>query len=314
MVMGIYDRDYYRREGPSFLETFARQGQVCKGLIVANVIAYILQFLTRQQVAMDGFALPVWTEPFTDFFLLDPDKVWSGEVWRLLTHAFLHSTASPLHILFNMLFLWWFGQDLEERLGHKEFLAFYLVAAVAGGVAYVLGARLDPIHLGGRALGASGAVTAVMVVFAFYQPHYVVLLFFVLPIPVWVLVAFQVGKDVLAFLGRAPNGVGIMAHLGGAAFGALYYTFHWRILNLWPNFRFRQRQRARPRLRVYREEAETPHPVPVAAAPASDVDEQLEAKLDAVLAKVARSGQASLSEGEKQILLRASEVYKKRRS
>jgi len=302
--MGIYDRDYYRREGPSFLDAFARQGQVCKWLVIANIVAFIIQIVTRQQ----------GTEPFTDFFCLNLDRVWAGEVWRLLTHAFLHSTADPWHILINMLFLWWFGQDLEERMGHGEFLAFYLSAALAGGITFLLGAKLD-LMLGGNALGASGAVTAVMVVFAFYHPHHVILLMFVLPVPIWLLVVFQVGKDFLAFLNKNPNGIAVTAHLGGAAFGALYYAFQWRILSLWPNLRARQRQRARPRLRVYHEEEpDTPQPVSVGAAPLADVDEQLEAKLDAVLAKVARTGQASLTDNEKQILMRASEIYKKRRS
>ena len=68
----------------------------------------------------------------------------------------------------------------------------------------------------------------------------------------------------------------------------------------------------RPRLHVYRDEPR--QPVPVAAPPSGDVDEQLEAKLDAVLEKVARTGKDSLTDNEKQILMRASEIYKKRRS
>ena len=79
-----------------------------------------------------------------------------------------------------------------------------------------------------------------------------------------------------------------------------------------------QRPRARPRLRVYHEEAsQAAPPVAVVEAPAAtshDVDEQLEAKLDAVLEKVARFGQESLTDVERQLLLRASELYRKRRT
>ena len=88
---------------------------------------------------------------------------------------------------------------------------------------------------------------------------------------------------------------------------------HWRLMSLWPGLRSWQRQRSRPRLRVYREE-EAPQAAPVAAPPPDMDVEQLEAKLDAVLEKVARQGRDSLTEGERQILLRASEVYKKRRT
>ncbi len=301
--MGIYDRDYYRREGPSFLGAFANRGQVCKWLIIINVIAYVIQLATRDR----GGA-------FTEAFLLDAPKVFSGEVWRLLTYAFLHAENAWVHILFNMLFLWWFGHELEDLYGRWEFLAFYLVSAVVGGAVFALAWKvgLGPPYC----LGASGAVTAVMVVFAFHYPTRIILLFFVLPVPIWLLVVFQVVQDSFGFLsGGNGQNIAFAVHLGGAAFGALYYQANLRLLDLWPKAGPRARQRARPRLRVYREEeAETPQPVSVPAPVGQDVDEQLEAKLDAVLEKVARSGQASLTDTEKQILLRASEIYKRRRS
>jgi membrane associated rhomboid family serine protease len=308
--MGIYDRDYYRREGPSFLGSFANRGQVCKWLVMINVIVFIIQLLTPGR----GDGGPPWGR-FTDFFMLQPERVLHGEVWQVLTYAFLHATSSPMHILFNMLFLWWFGHEVEELYGHAEFLAFYLVAAVLGGLAFVATYLVGMTPAFATCLGASGAVTAVMVVFAFHFPRRVILLFFVLPVPIWLLVVFQVAQDTFGFLSGNTGGVAVSVHLAGAAFGALYYQAHRRLLDLWPKFRSRQRQRSRPRLRVYREdEAETPQPVPVPAPPAPDVDEQLEAKVDAVLEKVARSGQASLTDSERQLLLRASEIYKKRRS
>jgi membrane associated rhomboid family serine protease len=301
--MGIYDRDYYRREGPSFLGTFTSQGQVCKWLIIINAIAFVFEILTFHR----GF-------PFTQFFLLEPDLVFRGEIWRLLTYAFLHAPFSLWHILWNMVFLWWFGHELEQMYGRWEFLAFYLLSAVLGGIAYTLAWKAG-IGPGAPCLGASGAVTAVMVLYAFHFPSRIILLFFVLPVPIWVLVAVQVLQDSFGFLSGADSGVAVTVHLAGAAFGALYYQTGLHLLGMLPSFRFRLPQRSRPRLRVYREdETETPQPVPVAAPPAGDVDEQLEAKLDAILEKVARSGQGSLTDSERQILLRASEIYKKRRS
>jgi membrane associated rhomboid family serine protease len=301
--MGIYDRDYYRREGPSFLGTFTSQGQVCKWLIIINAIAFVIQVLTASRGV-----------PFTEFFDLTPQKVFDGEVWRLLTYAFLHSPGSLFHILWNMLFLWWFGHELEEMYGRWEFLAFYITSALLGGIVYTL-AWFFGIGPPNPCLGASGAVTAVMVVFAFHYPTRIILLFFVLPVPIWVLVAFQVLQDSFGFLSGLDRGIAVTVHLAGAGFGALYYQTNLRLLDMLPTFHLGQRPRSRPRLRVYREEeAETPQPVQVGASPAGDVDEQLEAKLDAVLEKVARSGQASLTETERQILLRASEIYKKRRS
>jgi hypothetical protein len=92
----------------------------------------------------------------------------------------------------------------------------------------------------------------------------------------------------------------------------MYYKYQWRILNFSPNLRFWTNLRSRPRLRVYHEE-KSPGPGSFKST-AVERDEQMEAKVDAVLEKVARFGQSSLTEEEKQILLKASEVYKKRRS
>src|SRR5437660_7990093 len=178
--MGIYDRDYYRREGPSYLGSFIERGRMCKWLIAINVGFFIIQLVTlpdrHREMFEDGEAIAVPAEPsrgpFTDALILDPDKVLHGQVWRLLSHAFLHDPARgglPMHILFNMLFLWWFGSDVEDLYGPKEFLVFYLTAAVVAGMAYVLTSKAG-LHLAKPALGASGAVTAVLVLCAIHYP------------------------------------------------------------------------------------------------------------------------------------------------
>jgi hypothetical protein len=159
----------------------------------------------------------------------------------------------------------------------------------------------------------------VMVVYACHFPREIIYFFGVLPIPVWLFVGVQVAQDTIIFVGQTATRVGVSAHLGGAAFGFAYFKLHLRLLSLLPDFsgmlRGGARRRARPPLRVYREDEEMPAPVGVTAPAAKpEADEQLEAKLDAVLEKVARHGQASLTETERQILFRASEVYKKRRT
>lgn len=307
--MGIYDREYYRRDGPSFLESFTSQGKVCLRLIVLNALIFGLQIFTRQQVGphqwIDG--------PITDALILNVSDVLHGQVWRLLTYAFLHADFWQ-HIVFNMLFLYWFGKDMEDIYGSREFLAFYLTAAFLGGVAFVL-ASVTGVSTGQYCLGASGAVTAVMVLYALHYPRNIIYLFMLLPVPIWLFVAFQVLQDTFIFVSGVQSGTAVVVHLAGAGFGFLYYKYQWRVLNLLPNLRSWQQERSRPKLRVYREE-EAVAPVSVAApsSSAAEVDEQLEAKLDAVLEKVARFGQSSLTDSERQILFRASEVYKKRRS
>jgi membrane associated rhomboid family serine protease len=295
--MGIYDREYYRREGGGFLGGFADRGQVCKWLILANIAVFVLQLMTRDVV--------------TSALILDVDAVAHGQVWRLLTYAFLHEPYGfPWHILINMLFLWWFGKEIEDLYGSREFLCFYLLSALLGGIAFTVWSLPRPgPHL---CLGASGAVTAVMVLYALHFPHRVIYIWFVLPVPIWAFVAFQVAQDTLIFASGAESRTAVTVHLAGAVFGFLYQKRHWRLANYWPNWSAWRRP-GRSRLRVYRED-DTPTPVTVAAPPSGEADEHLEAKVDAVLEKVARHGQASLTDSERQILVRASEVYKRRRT
>ncbi len=342
--MGIYDRDYYRKEGPSYLESLIPSGQVCKWLIGINILIFVLQLITKpsppspedflravmeqqtkkaasDQGARGGNDLDAprhpmlsWVTagsgPVTDALILDTHKVAEGQVWRLLTAAFLHSTSNLWHIVFNMLFLWMFGSELEKLYGSKEFLSFYLVAAVVASLAFEVQALVQGSPM--IALGASGAVTAILVLYAFHFPTQTILLFFLLPVPIWAFVIFQVAQDAFNLIGGAHTGVGVSAHLGGAAFGALYYLNRWRITSLWPGWQWWRRARAKPNLRVYRPEDDVP--IPVASGVGADVDEHLDAKLDAVLEKLSRHGRESLTEVEREILLRASQVYKKKRT
>ncbi len=329
--MGIYDRDYYRREGPSFLGSLDR-GKVCTWLVGINIVFYVIQMATLRPVYNlpdDPDALPqvrqlhrLFAEqgpkvsPVTQALELDVPKVMQGEVWRLLTYAFLHDTRSIWHIAWNMLILWWFGRDVEDLFGPREFLAFYLVSAVLGGLAYAVAFQIGIYH--GPAVGASAAVTAVVTLFACHYPSRMILVFFLLPVPIWVFVAFTIAKDSFDVLGKSQNGVAAAAHLGGAAFAFAYHVRHWRLLNLVPDLKAWRKRRSQPRLRVYREaEEERSAPVGVTAAPppprAHPDDEQLEAQMDAVLEKISRVGKENLTDSEKDVLRRAAEAIKRRR-
>jgi membrane associated rhomboid family serine protease len=238
--------------------------------------------------------------------------VLQGQVWRVLTYAFLHSPWDVWHILFNMLFLWWFGTDVEDLYGPREFLAIYLVSAALGGVVFVL---LQLVGIGGYlpCVGASGAVIAVVVLCALHYPSRIILLFFLIPVPIWLFVLFFIAEDAFHFLSGIETGTAVSVHLTGAGFAYLYFKRQWRLLDLWETVTSWWRRRRRPRLRVYPDDE--PHtPVSVPAPSARDVDEHLEAQVDAVLEKVSRHGQDSLTDSEREILFRASEVYKKKRT
>jgi membrane associated rhomboid family serine protease len=315
--MGIYDRDYYRNEGPGFLASITEHGKVCKWLILINVILFVFQLLTRAQFPTDdGLQTPTNIEDLlpvgwlTKVLWLDVNRVLHGEVWRLLTYGFVHDEFSMWHIVFNMIFLWWFGSDVEDLYGPREFLAVYLTSIVLGGVAFVIGNLLK--MPGQFCLGASGGVMTVMVLSALHYPNRIIMLFYFLPVPIWIFVLFVVAKDLYPLLSGTPTSTAVLA---GAAFGYVYYKMEWRMLNFLPSPRSWRRQRQRAKLRIFREEEEPQTPVHAiqAKAPTSNMDEQLEARMDAVLQKVSDHGLESLTEQEREILVRASERMKRKR-
>jgi membrane associated rhomboid family serine protease len=309
--MGIQDRDYYR-EGPSFLDRVGQQGATV-WLIAITCGVFFGQCLPlgggppRQNVP---FALQ---SPLVEIGAYDPRLILAGEVWRLFTPIFLH--AGIFHLFANMLILFFTGRRLEEVYGSREFVILYLVAGVIANVAN-LAAQVVGLAALAPAVGASGAVMAVLVVYAFHFPHQKVLLFFVIPMPVWLLALLFAAADLFgAFGGRPGANIGFVVHLAGALFGLLYYQSGWQFTRL---FARKARTRVRPRLRVVVppvEEEREPVGAPVEAAPrpAGASDEQFEAKVDAVLAKVSKYGQESLTPEEREILFKASELYKKKR-
>lgn len=314
--MGIYDREYYRDEtgGSGW---FAGESSAVKTLILINAAVFLAQ----------------WTMP--NLHLLENFAASSGlvfgkfQVWRLLTAAFLHDPQSLLHILFNMWGLWLFGREMESMYGRWEFTWMYLSAAVFSNFIWALINYFGPRHGVGYVIGASGAVTAVMVLYAVHFPTREVLLF-VIPVKMWVLVTLFLGLDFFNLMQQSRGGGGsgpaiaFAAHLGGGLYGYLYKRFDLR----WT--RIMRGRGYRPKLRIVNPEARTaPRPAspgrPPAAAPSPSPgprsaptvlfpEEQLSERLDEVLAKIAREGRGALTEDENRILQEASRRARDKRS
>jgi membrane associated rhomboid family serine protease len=137
-----------------------------------------------------------------------------GRLWQLLTHAFLH--GNTLHLLFNMMGLWFAGRIVERVLGTWRFLILYFAAAVAGGLFQVA------FGGGGPLIGASGAVFGVMIAFATLFPNsQIVALLFFLPIRLrarYFGIGLAASAFLLMFIGLLP-GIGHAAHFGGCVAG-----------------------------------------------------------------------------------------------
>ena len=134
--------------------------------------------------------------------------------WTLLSYMFTH--IQPLHILFNMLWLAWFGGLLLELISPRKLLGLYLGGGLAGGLLYLCVA--SAFHFsGGMLMGASAAVLSIMAAAAVLMPNYTFHLFFIGDVKLKYIAIIMI---VLAFIGLGGgNSGGEIAHLGGAAFG-----------------------------------------------------------------------------------------------
>jgi membrane associated rhomboid family serine protease len=295
--MGLADRDYARDEPRGIFLGGDRPMYV--NLILVNVGIFLVGALffpgdPRAGQELDGLSrfLSLKADLFT--------HPW--QAWQLLTCGFAH--AGVKHILFNMLGLWFFGREVEGIYGRKEFLRIYLSLIVLSAIPWVVATELtapkdrwSEITL----LGASGAVTGVVMLFVFHYPKKTVLLFMVIPAPAWVLGCLMVGSDIyLAIENPEFNGgkVAVSVHLAGAALAAIYYKTGWNLGRLMPGKFSFSRLKPGPKLRLHDPETDQPN---------------LEAEVDRILAKISEQGEASLSSAERKTLERASRRYQQRR-
>lgn len=162
-------------------------------------------------------------------FLTSWDLLEAGRWWTLLTSVFSHNLF--LHIFINMFVLNSFGSLLESVLGRLRFLRFYLVAGVFSSLCHCVVSRYVVGQPEQAALGASGAIAGLVLVFSLLFPREKILLLGVIPLPaIWGALAF-VGIDLWGLSAQAHGGglpIGHGAHLGGALAGALYYFFFLR--------------------------------------------------------------------------------------
>lgn len=157
-------------------------------------------------------------------FLVSWEGLTQGRVWILLTAVFSHN--SFFHLFFNMYVLYNFGSILERTLGTKKFIKFYLSAGILSSLAHTLVSTflLDKPEL--PALGASGAISGLILVFSLLYPRQILLLFGLIPVRALFGALIFVGLDLWGLLIQAEGGglpIGHGAHLGGALYGIYYY-------------------------------------------------------------------------------------------
>jgi rhomboid family protein len=294
--MGYQDRDYYREgDGGASLTS-----SIVVKLIILNCVVFLA----------DLFFSP--THELTRSLAVHGDTIAHPAYWwQFLTAGFAHSWTNIWHLAGNMLAVYVFGRDLEERNGWQEFLRFYLVAIVTGTVFW--SARnyfFDPppeVIVAGKsvalwpfALGASGGAVALTVLFCLRNPTATLLLFFILPVPAWLAGLLLVAGDLFGVPPPDGQRIAFDIHLVGAAFALAYWYFGWNFGRL-PGItvfgqlgrRLGKALKSKPDLRVHDPEAHY---------------EDLDAEGDRVLEKIKREGEGSLTKRERQVL----EAYSRR--
>jgi membrane associated rhomboid family serine protease len=260
-------------------------------LLVAN----LLVFLVQKTLFVDS--------TFINAFAFSPLHAWERP-WTFVTYMFLH--AGIVHLVFNMLMLFVFGSSVEERMGGRAFLLFYLLCGIGGALASFPLSQAIPVA---QVMGASAAVLGVAVAFAWYWPDHPVFIFPLPdPVPAKWLVTFLVGLDlVLAFLG-VSDGIAHPAHLGGVAAAFLYLKGR-----QWHETRGERRGRQMSESsvlvsqppRVSRSGSMPPSRAPKAGS-RGDSDARATAEVDRVLDKIIATGVDSLTPAERKFLTEIS--------
>jgi membrane associated rhomboid family serine protease len=261
-----------------------------KRLLIANTAVFFLTALADQDLVFSWFAF-------------QPDALLTRP-WGAFTYMFLHGDL--MHLVVNMLAVFFFGPPLEARWGGREFLRFYLVCGLGG---VVLSFLFQPVWI----VGASAATYGLMLAFAMNWPTVPIYVWGIFPVQARYLVGFLF---VLSVWGAGPGAEGSnvahFAHLGGLISGFLYLKADWR-----PNERIRQIQRSakaggtrRRRLAIVPSE-ERSEPASQSTGRRVRDDAALYDRVDAVLDKISAEGMGSLTPEELRLL---DEVSKRHRT
>lgn len=273
-------------------------------VFVVLLILEVLLTISGNRALYDSLVLQLMMPSDLDAFLRRP--------WTLITYFFTHTGF--FHILFNMLFLYWFGRLIAEFMGNRKVVSLYVLGGIAGGFFFMLIYNTLPFFADRVAssamLGASAGVFAVTVGAATLMPNYTFFLFLIGPVKIKYIAIFYVFVSFVQSTGA--NAGGELAHLGGALIGYLYIKQIqngndwgkpvWAVLDFFGGL-FKRK----PKIRVSHSNRKSATRTTYDAnrggqvRPRADQDE-----IDAILDKISASGYESLTKEEKQKLFNAS--------
>ena len=304
----------YRPRGFGGFFTFP---PVIKSLIIINVVVFFIQLISKSINFSD---IPAWYI-MDKWFALNPlsgvDFVGNPhnfQFWQLITYQFMHGDF--MHILFNMFGVWMFGSSIEEVMGSKKFLIFYLLAGISAGLLQIL---VSPLIGTGSAVvvGASGSLFGLLVAYGLYFPDTLVFVSFLFPVKAKYFIVFYIVIQFLSLQGSS-SGVAYLAHIGGALFGFLYIMFdknsHISLKNaLKKSYYYKSNPKKDIFSNPFSKNSHNSNDAEDAKyydLNRKDDGEVSQADIDAILDKISQSGYQNLSEREKKILFQASKKMK----
>ncbi len=271
-------RDDYSFDRPQYQVGFGGGAitKAVKYLLIANGIMYFLRELFPNEIIG-------WLG------LFPYNIVHSFFIWQFVTYMFLHGDF--LHILLNMFILWMFGCEVERRLGFSEFLTYYFICGIGGGLFHVI---INPSSMT-PVVGASGAIYGLLAAFAILFPNRRIMMFpFFISLKAKYWVMIFLGITVLFGLFSRGGNVAHFAHLGGMIIGFAYFKFRHH-LDFGSDL-IRRKFQERKLMTLARKRRRT---------------QELREQVDAILDKINEQGYDALSEHEKRTLKEASDLFSK---
>lgn len=288
-----------------FKNAWSRPNNGLAQLILINVIVFVTLIIFRVILVLSGNP-DVYDMIIRQFMLPASIDSFIFKPWTLITYFFTHEGF--FHIIFNMLFLYWFGKIIVEYLGDQRAIAMYVIGGIVGGLFYILIYNLIPFFhdrvAGSLMLGASAGVYAVVVGAATFMPNYTFFLLFLGPVRIKYIALFYVLLSLSQTIGS--NAGGELAHLGGALMGFIFIKQLQKGNDIgspvvsvmeW----FKGLFKPSPKIRVTHKS-----PKFTGSKKTSNASRSEQEEIDAILDKISHSGYESLSKEEKQKLFNAS--------
>lgn len=275
-----------------------KEGSALTRLIYINLAVFLLIRLANVFCFLAGIPFP-----FLDWLALPADfGTLASRPWTLLTYMFLHFDF--LHILFNLLWLYWMGQIFLGYFDQGKLITIYLLGGITGGLFYVAGYNSFPVFSGlvadSKLLGASASVIAIITALAMHAPNHTIHLMFLGPVKMKYIALVSVLMYVIGI--SSTNAGGNLAHIGGAFWGVIY------ILQLRegidPGKGINRLLSGIKKLFTPKPKVKLSYRKPVDDIEYNRIKNQDKFRMNEILEKISKSGYDSLSKEEKEILFR----------